>query len=124
MLETHLREPAALGKSGFMFSAWGPLQKTEDSQYISHNDLHKSSFQHNMTYGDFNDLTRTTASYKTFFDKAFNIANDGYQKSLASMVDIQYFDKKTSATHERSETLATWNKCDGSGIKNEKISNK
>ena len=124
MLETHLREPAALGKSGFMFSAWGPLQKTEDSQYISHNDLHKSSFQHNTTYGDFNDLTRTTASYKTFFDKAFNIANDGYQKSLASMVDIQYFDKKTSATHERSETLATWNKCDGSGIKNEKISNK
>ena len=59
-----------------------------------------------MTYGDCNGLTRTTASYKTFFDKAFNIANDGYQKGLALMVD-KYFDKKTSATHEPSETLAT-----------------
>ena len=59
-----------------------------------------------MTYGDCNGLTRTTASYKTFFDKAFNIANDGYQKGLASMVD-KHFDKKTSATHEPSETLAT-----------------
>ena len=123
MLEMHLREPAAVGKSGFMFSAWEPLQKTGDSQYVPHNDLHKSFFQHNMTYGDCNGLTRTTASYKTFFDKAFNIANDGYQKGLASMVD-KYFDKKTSATHEPSETLATWNKFDGSGIKNENTSNK
>ena len=43
-----------------------------------------------MTYGDFKDLTRRTASDKALCDKAFNIAknpkNDGYQRGLASMV--------------------------------------
>ena len=43
-----------------------------------------------MTYGDFKDLARRTASDKVLRDKAFNIANkpkyDGYQKGLAFMV--------------------------------------
>ena len=41
-----------------------------------------------MTYGDFKDLTKRTASYKVLLDKAFNIAKnpkyDGYQRGLAS----------------------------------------
>ena len=40
-----------------------------------------------MAYGDFNDLTRRTASDKILPDKAFNIANnpkcDRYQRDLA-----------------------------------------
>ena len=43
-----------------------------------------------MTYEDFKDLTRRTASDKIFCDKTFNIAKNpkynGYQRGLASMV--------------------------------------
>ena len=42
-----------------------------------------------MTYGDFKDLARRTASDKVLRDKAFSIAEkpkyDGYQGGLASM---------------------------------------
>ena len=63
-------------------------------------------------------------------DKAFDITKnpkyDGYQRGLPSM-SYKFFDKNTSATSARSETLAmrtTRNKFAGSGIKNENISNK
>ena len=50
-----------------------------------------------MTYGDFKDLARRTASDKVLRDKAFNIAKnpkyDGYQRGLASMV-YNFFYKK------------------------------
>ena len=43
-----------------------------------------------MTYEDFKDLTRRTASDKIFCDKTFNIAKNpkynGYRRGLASMV--------------------------------------
>ena len=43
-----------------------------------------------MTYEDFKDLTRRTASDKIFCDKTFNIAKNpkynGYQRGLSSMV--------------------------------------
>ena len=51
-----------------------------------------------MTYGDFKDLAKRTASEKVLRDKAFNIVKSG----LASMV-YNFFDTKSS----------------GSGIKNE-----
>ena len=42
-----------------------------------------------MTYEDFKDLTRRTASDKIFCDKTFNIAKNpkynGYQRGLSSM---------------------------------------
>ena len=53
-----------------------------------------------MTYGDFKDLTRRTASDKILHDIAFDIAKnpkyDGYQRDLASMV-YRFFDNKTSS---------------------------
>ena len=68
-------------------------------------------FQHDMAYGDFEDLTRRTTSDKILRDKAFNNTKnpkyDGYQKGLVSMV-YTFFYKKTS----------------GSGIKNENIPSK
>ena len=58
---------------------------------------YKASFQHDMTYGDFKDLARRTASDKVLGDKFFNIVKnpkyDGYQRYLASMV-YKFFDKK------------------------------
>ena len=64
-----------------------------------------------MTYGDFKNLTRRTASDKILCHKVFDITKnpkyDGYQSGLASVV-YKFFVKKTS----------------GSGIKNENMSNR
>ena len=72
MLEMHLKQPAALGKSRFTYSACGPFTKnkeriqkfkeTGDTSYIYKNELDKACFQHDMAYGDFKDLARKTAS--------------------------------------------------------------
>ena len=62
------------------------FNETGDSRYMYQNELDKACFQHNMDYGDFQDLTRRTAS----FDKE-------HQRRLASMV-YRFFDKKTSGS--------------------------
>ena len=50
-----------------------------------------------MTYGDFKDLARRTASDKVLRDKAFNIAKyHGYERGLPSMV-YKFFDKKLAS---------------------------
>ena len=45
--------------------------------------------KHDMTYGDFKDLPRRTASDKVLYNKAFNTAKnpkfDGYQKHCPSV---------------------------------------
>ena len=46
------------------------------SRYIYQNELDKACFQYGMVYGDFEDLTRTTASDKILHDKAFNVATN------------------------------------------------
>ena len=74
------------------------IKETGDSRYIYQNKLDKACFQHDMTYGDFKDLTRRTVSYKKLCDKAFNINKnlkyDGYKRGLASMV-YKCFEKKS-----------------------------
>ena len=65
MPEMYLRQPAALGKSGFNYSACGPFTKnkerikkfkeTRNSRYIYQNHLDKACFQHDMAYEDFKD---------------------------------------------------------------------
>ena len=101
MPEMHLKQP------GFTYSACGPFTKskeriqifkeTGDTRYIYKNELDKACFQHDMAYGDINDLKRRTTSDKVLKDKAFNMAknpkDDGYQKGLASMV-YKFLDKK------------------------------
>ena len=78
MIEIHLRQPE------FTYSASGPfarnkerikkLKETGDSKYIYQNEIDKASFQHDMAYGDFKDLTRRTASDKILSGKAFLVA--------------------------------------------------
>ena len=101
MPEMHLRQP------GFTYSACGPFTKnkeriqklkgTGDTKYIYRNELDKACFQHDMTYGDFKDLEKRTASDKVLRSKPFSIAknlkHDGYQRGVASMV-YKVFDKK------------------------------
>ena len=64
--------------------------KKQEIYDIYQNELDKACFQHDMTYGDFKDLPRRTASDKVLSDKAINIAKmlkyDGYQKGFASTV--------------------------------------
>ena len=75
------------------------FKKTEDTRYMYRNELDKACFQHDMAYGDFENLARMTASDKDLRDKAFNIASnqiyDQYQGSLASMA-YKFFDEKLS----------------------------
>ena len=76
--EMHLKQPQ------FVYSACGPFTKNKeriqkfkeagDTNYIYKNELHKACFQHDMAYGDFEDLAIRTASDKVLRDKAFNIA--------------------------------------------------
>ena len=105
----------------YIYSACGPLIKnfkkiqkfkeTGDSRYICQKELGTACFHHDMTYGDFKELTWRTTFNKILRDKAFNINEnpkyDGYQYGIASMV-YNFFDKRTS----------------GSGIKNDNISSK
>ena len=102
ILEMHLKQP------GYTYSARGPFTKnkeriqkfkeTGDTSYIYKDELDKACFQHDMTYRDFEDLARRTASEKVLRDKAFNIAKnpkyDGYGSGLASAV-YKFFDKKS-----------------------------
>ena len=102
MFEMHLNQP------GFTYSACGSFTKikeriqkfkeTGDTKYIYINELDKGCFQHDMTFADFKNLARRTASDKVLRDKVFNIAKnpkyDGYQSGIASMV-YKFFDKNT-----------------------------
>ena len=104
MPEMHLRQP------GFTYSACGPFTKnkeriqkfkeTGDSQYI---------YQHDMAYGDFTDLTKTTVCDKILRDIVFDIAKnskyDGYQMGLDSVVN-KCFHEKTSGGAVKNENMS------------------
>ena len=79
MLEMHLKQPWRT------YSACGPFTKNKeripkfkekgDTKSIYKNYLDKVCLQHDMTYADFKDLARRTASDKILRDKeTFNIA--------------------------------------------------
>ena len=65
-------------------------KETGDSWYICQNKLHKAYFQHDMAYGDFENLPRRTTSDKVWRDKACNFAKSRkygpYQSGRTSMV--------------------------------------
>ena len=54
------------------------FKETGDTSYIYKNELDKTCFQHDVSYGDFKDLARRTASDKVLRDKAFNITKNRY----------------------------------------------
>ena len=94
-----------LRQRGFTYSACGAFTKnreriqeikgTGNSRYICQNELDKACFQHDMAYGDFNDLPTRKASHKVLRDKAFNIDKnpkyDGHQHRFASLVSISFW---------------------------------
>ena len=104
MPEMHLKQ------LGFTYSSWVPFTKnkkrikkfkeTGDTKYIYKNELDKTCFQHDMAFGDFNDLAKRTAYDKYLRDKAFNITKnpiyDGYERGLASLVS-KFHDKRSKA---------------------------
>ena len=87
----HLKQPC------FTYSAYGPFTKNKKRiqnlyKYIYRNELDKASFQHDMVYGDFKDLSRKKASDKLLKDKAFNIAKDTKYDGHAKVL-LQWFIK-------------------------------
>ena len=109
MPEIYLRWP------WFTFSACGPFTKnkeriqkfkeTGDSRYIHQNELDKACFD-DMTYRDFENLTKRTASDKILHDEGFNNAinpkYDGYEEILLQW----FFDKKTSGGTVKNENIS------------------
>ena len=95
-----------------------PEMHLKQPGFIYKNELDKACFQHDISYRDFKDLLRKTASDKVLRDKAFNIAEnpkyDEYQVGLASMV-YKFFDKKSASPADKSAS--------GGAIKNENMSN-
>ena len=81
------------------------MKEIRDTKYIYRNEFDKARFQHDITYGDFKDLPRRTASDKVLKDKAINVAEilkyDGYQRGLTFMV-YRFFDKKSTSLADES----------------------
>ena len=79
--------------------------QTGKTNYIYKNDLDKACFQHDMAYGEYQDLTKRTQPDKVLKGKAFETASnpkyDGYQRGLASMV-FKFFDKKSKGNGIKS----------------------
>ena len=77
MPEMNLKPP------GFTYSACGPFaknkeriekfMKTGNKDFIYRNELDKSCFQHDMTYGKAKDLVRRTQSDKVLKGKSFKV---------------------------------------------------
>ena len=96
MPEMHLKQP------GFTYSACSPFtqnkkkiekfMQTGNTDFIYRNGLDKACFQHDMAYGKSKDLAKRTQLDKVLRDNAFKIASDpkydGYQRGIASMVQV------------------------------------
>ena len=74
MTETHWKQP------GFGYSACGPFTKNKerirkfkksgDTGYVYKNKLDRGCVQYHMTYGDFKDFAKPTASDRFLRDKS------------------------------------------------------
>ena len=73
-----------LNQLGFTYNTCGPFTKNKerikklkekgDSRYIYQNEVNKACYQHDIAYGDFKDLSRSTIADKVLHDKAFYVA--------------------------------------------------
>ena len=61
------------------------MKERGDSRYIYQNELGKAWFQHDMAYGNFKDLHRTTASDKVLRDKAYDISKNPKYDTLTDL---------------------------------------
>ena len=52
------------------------FKETGDTKYIYRNELDKACSQHDMAYGDFQNLATRTAADKVLRDKTSNVAKD------------------------------------------------
>ena len=111
MSEMHSRQPV------FTYSACEPFNRNKDrikkgkgdSRYINENELDKSCFQHDITYGDFKNLPRRTATDKVLRDKAFSVAEipkcDRHRRRIPAMV-CNFFDERTSGGDVKDEMMS------------------
>ena len=76
----HLRQPGFIWNDCGVFAknneGTQKLKERVDLQYIYQNKLDKACFQHDVAYGNFQDLPKRAASDKVLRDKSFNIAKN------------------------------------------------
>ena len=73
------------------------VKRTGDSHCTDQNELGKACFQHDMTYGDFKNLTRRTASHEIPHDKASNSAkNLTHDERCPALMVCNFFDNTKS----------------------------
>ena len=102
--EMHLKQPAAPGKPGFIYSACGSFTKNKEKiQKLKKNRRHKI-YLHELDeacFQNFKNLAKRTASDKVLRSKAFDTAKnpkyDGYQRGLVSMV-YKFLEKKSAGS--------------------------
>ena len=118
MPEMHLRQSTSLDKLGFICSVCGPFtknkertqkfQETGDSRCLS-KEIDKPCFHHDISYENFKQLTRRTASDKILRDKTFTIAKspkyDGNQRIIPSMV-YKFLDKQICVGTVKNESIS------------------
>ena len=90
MSEMHLRQPR------FTYSACEPFsenngiiqkfKETGDSRHIDQNKLNKVCFKHDVSCGNFKDLSRRTASYSKYCMRRYLML-----LKIQSMMDIKEF---------------------------------
>ena len=94
-----------LRQTGFTYNTCQPLTKnkeriqkfkeTGDSRYIYQNELDKVCFQYDMTYGDFKQVKRWTASDKILPNEAFNIVKNPNMMNIKRVLWV-FYDKNTA----------------------------
>ena len=74
------------------------VKRAGDGRYSYQNELHKTCFQYDMVYGNYNHLTKGAASDQVLKDKMFNMANyPTYQSRLATMI-YKFFERKSAGS--------------------------
>ena len=110
--EMHLRQPGFTQSACVSFTKKQRKNKSFKQRgylrSIQENLLDKTCFQHDMAYGNFEDLPKRTAADKVLCYEAVYIAKnpkyDGYQRVLTS-VTFKSFDKKSSGSCVQSEVI-------------------
>ena len=102
MSEMHLSQPGITYSACEPFTRkeerWQKFKETGDSRYIYWNELDKACFEHEMAYGDFEDLARKLTFNKILSNMAFDIAKNPKYDGINVVLQVVLLKVKLSRT--------------------------